>query len=455
MGDGIVGRYDLLVIGFGKAGKTIATSRAKAGDRVALVERDAGMYGGTCINIGCVPTKTLLVDAARHAYGTDDGPNAFAKAQAHRDALVAKLNAANLAMARDAGVEVVLGTARFVGPHTVHVEGDGESRTIEADKVIVDTGSTTRMPPILGADSPRVHTSTSIQHIDRLPERLVIVGGGPIGLEFATMFSGFGSAVTVLDKHESALGTFDDDVAVCALDVFARRGVSFLTKSEPAAFEDTENGVIVHLAGGGSVEADAVLVAVGRVPATAGLDLEAAGIALTARGAIEVDERLRTSVPGVWAAGDVNGGPQFTYVSFDDHRIIMADAWGEKGAPARTTAGRIIPTATFLEPPLATVGLSERAALARGVDVTVRKGMVADMAIVPRPKILGQPEGMAKVLVDPATDLILGATLFCSDAQELINTVAVAMRAGMTATELGAGIYTHPTSSEVFNALLG
>lgn len=447
--------YDLLVIGFGKAGKTVAMKRAKAGDRVVLVERDAAMFGGTCINVGCVPTKALLVDAARHAYGCDDDPSAFARAQKRRNALVAKLNAANLSMAQAAGVEVVRGTARFTGPRSVRVDGEGVSRDIVADKVIIDTGAVPRAARIPGADSPRVHTSTSIQHIDRLPERLAIVGGGPIGLEFATMFAGFGSRVTILDRHERALGTFDDDVAACAAEALGRRGVEFMLKSEPASFADGDDSIVVRLAGGGDIEADAVLVAAGRVPATADLNLEAVGIETTSRGAIKVDDRLRTSVPSVWAAGDVNGGPQFTYVSFDDHRIIMADAWGAEGTPIRTTEGRIVPTTTFLEPPLSTVGMSEREATAQGVHYETRKGMIADMAIVPRPKILGEPEGMAKFLVDPATDRILGATLFCTDSQELVNTVAVAMRAGVTASELGSGIYTHPTSSELFNALLG
>ena len=170
-----------------------------------------------------------------------------------------------------------------------------------------------------------------------------------------------------------------------------------------------------------------------------------------------MDEHLRTNVDGVYAAGDVNGGPQFTYVSFDDHRIILEDAWGaDKGhAGARSTCGRVLPTTTFIEPPLATVGMSEAAAVGKGYDVVVRSGLIADMAIVPRPKILGQTDGMAKFVIDAKSDLILGATLFCPDAQELINAVAVAIRSGMTAAELGGGIYTHPSTSELFNALLG
>ncbi|WP_028263835.1 dihydrolipoyl dehydrogenase family protein [Atopobium fossor] len=449
--------FDLLVIGFGKAGKTIAMKRAKAGDRVALVERDAAMYGGTCINIGCVPTKTLLTDAARYAFVQGDGASAFSQAQVRRNELIAKLNAANLNMVKNAGVEVVDGIASFTGPHTVQVKGV-TTRILEAKKIIINTGSTTRMPSIPGIESARVYTSTTIQHIDTLPGRLVIVGGGPIGLEFATLFSGFGSQVTVLDMHPSALGIFDEDVAACALEVFAQRGVTFRTSAEPTSFEDGPDTITIKLKDGSKLQADAVLIAAGRIPATSELNLAQAGIEITQRGAIKVDEHLRTNVDGIWAAGDVNGGPQFTYISFDDHRIIMADAWlqaTQSSVTARTATGRLFPTTTFIEPPLATVGISEKQAQAKQMDYVVKKGLVANMPIVPRPKILGQADGMVKFILDPKTDRILGATLFCTDAQELINTVAVAMQSGMTATELGAGIYTHPSSSEVFNAVLG
>lgn len=447
--------YDVLVIGFGKAGKTIAMKRAKAGDRVALVEADAGMYGGTCINIGCVPTKILLTDAARFSSGTEAAAEAFAQAQARRNSLVARMNAANLTLAEHAGVRVVLGRARFTAPRTVLVETPEGVLELAADKVIVNTGSTSVVPDLPGVDSPRVHTSTSIQHIDALPKALVIAGGGPIGLEFATLFSGFGTQVTILERGEAPLRAFDPDVATCAVDIFERRGVEFFTESEAASFRDEESGVVVTLKDGRTLKADAALLALGRKPATEGLGLEAAGIETTARGAVRVDEHLRTTAAGVWAAGDVNGGPQFTYISFDDHRIIMQDAWPKAGAPTRTTEGRIIPTTTFLEPPLATVGLSERQARADGLRVTVKKADIAALPTVPRPKILGQAKGMAKFVIDEGTDRILGATLFCADAQELINTVALAMRHNVTAAELGDGIYTHPASSEIFNALLG
>ena len=449
--------FDLVVIGFGKAGKTVAMKRAKAGDRVALVERDPMMYGGTCINVGCVPTKTLLTDMARFELGGGDGAKAFKRAQQRRNALVRKMNAANLQMAEAAGVQVILGEGRFVGERTIAVRTEAKERVVEGTVVVIDTGSETIIPPVPGADLPRVYTSTSIQQIERLPRRLVIVGGGPIALEFSTLFSGFGTEVHIVDNSDRALRNFEPDVAAYAQGVLERRNINFHLNNTATLFEKEADGIRVRLADGNVLEADAVLCAIGRKPATSTLDLGAAGIEVTPRGAVKVDEHLRTNVDGVYAAGDVNGGPQFTYVSFDDHRIIIEDAWGaDKGhAGARSTCGRVLPTTTFIEPPLATVGMSEAAAVVKGYDVVVRSGLIADMAIVPRPKILGQTDGMAKFVIDAKSDLILGATLFCPDAQELINAVAVAIRSGMTATELGGGIYTHPSTSELFNALLG
>ncbi len=455
--------YDLLVIGFGKAGKTIAMKRAKAGDSVALIERDPQMYGGTCINIACIPTKTLLVDADRHrrasvgAADPAEAAAAFARSQEHRDGFIAKLNAANLKMVADAGVEVVVGEAHFVGPHEVAVDTAEGVVRMSAPRIVVNTGSAAFRPDLPGIDLPRVFDSTSIQHIEHLPAQLAIVGGGPIGLEFATLFSAYGTKVTLLETAARPLSRFDEDVASCAADILRTRGVEFVCQARTQRFEDVDGAVQVILEDGRSVVADAALVAVGRRPEVAALDVAAAGIELTERGAIKVDEHLRTSVEGVWAAGDVNGGPQFTYVSFDDHRVILADVWPEAypGLTGRSTAGRTVPTTTFLEPPLATVGLSEEQAAASGRPYAVKKAPIASLAVMPRPKILGESKGMAKFIVDTETDLILGAALLCTDAQELINTVAVCMAHGVSATELGQGIYTHPSSSEVFNALLG
>lgn len=439
--------FDLIVIGFGKAGKTIAMNRAGAGDRVALIEQDPKMYGGTCINIGCVPTKKLLTDTARGV--------GWAAAVQARDTLIGTLNDTNLQLAEDAGVTVINGRARFTGSHQITVTAPGtEDLVLDAPMVVINTGSTPVWPDLPGIDGDRVFDSTSIQHIQPGLKHLAIVGGGPIGLEFATLFTGQGAKVTVIDSADTPLHTFDADIAEAGQQILEDRGVTFRNNARAAGFRDEDGGLSVRYTVGDTEETlvvDAALVAIGRRPLADDLGLEDVGIDVDDNGAVTVDEHLRTSVSGVFAVGDVNGGPQFTYVSYDDHRIVLDQL---NGRGQRSTADRIIPTTTFTEPPLSTIGMGEAEAAESGRAFSVRSADMADMPIVPRPKILDQPEGMAKFLVDDETDEILGATLYCVDSQELINTVAVAMRHGITATELGQGIYTHPTSSEVFNQLL-
>ncbi|MGV0378357.1 dihydrolipoyl dehydrogenase family protein [Corynebacterium bovis] len=536
-------------------------TRAKAGDRVVLVEKSPSMYGGTCINVGCVPTKTLLTDAHRHAGellaaartgagagtasagtgagagstasagtgagstdtadsaartgdsepGTATTPShdaAFSAARSHRDSFIGTLNAANHAMVENTGVLVVDGHATFTGPRTVTVTGGdpaaahpAEQLTVTADTVVINTGSVPVRPPIPGSDGPRVLDSTGVQMLPERPRRLAIVGGGPIGLEFATMFAQFGTEVTVLDGSPRLLPRFDRDIADAVHADLRDLGVTVLsgvtveeiadaagaaagsaTTAETAAAGaggdatadaaggDATTGATADTAAGApvtvtytdadgtrrTVDADHVLLATGRKPATDGLGLDAAGVEVTDRGAVVVDPHLRTTADGVYAAGDVAGSPQFTYVSYDDHRVILSDRWGDG---SRTTTGRLIPSTTFLEPPLSQVGLGEDAARedtgARGHTLDVRVQDIRDIAVMPRPKILGQARGRAKILVDREDDRILGATLYCVDSQELINLVTTAMVHGIPASAVGSGIYTHPSSSEVFNALLG
>ena len=453
---------DLLVIGFGKAAKTIAMNRAAAGDKVALVEQSRAMYGGTCINIACVPTKTLLTDAHRFAETPEtNADDAFLSAQERRDGLTAKMNRANYDLADGKGVVVVDGHAEFTGSHSVQVTGGDDLLTINAKTIVINTGATPVIPPIDGADGSRVVDSTAVQSLPERPSSLAIVGGGPIGLEFATMFAQFGVDVTVLDQSPDFLTVADRDVAELVGQDLTDLGVTIVSGAAVSSISSDDDTATVTYAVGDAgdeqnLSVDYVLLATGRKPAIEGLNLDAAGIEVSDRGAIVVDEHLRTSVDGVYAAGDVNGGPQFTYISFDDHRVILSDRWGDG---SRTTEGRIFPTTTFLEPPLAQIGMGEdearKDAESRGHTLDVKSKKVADIPVMPRPKIVGQPQGMAKFLVDREDDRILGATLYCVDSQELINTVAVAMNHGVSASALGGGIYTHPSSSEVFNALLG
>ncbi|MDR7330561.1 FAD-dependent oxidoreductase [Corynebacterium guangdongense] len=450
MTDTHVLHFDLIVIGFGKAGKTIAMERGRAGDRVAIVERSPAMYGGTCINIGCIPTKSLL-------YSTDEGID-WQESVTTRDELIEALNRANLGMAQEAGVTVIDAEARFTGPRQLSLSvagvADGGDTVLDAERLVINTGAVTDLPPIPGVDGPRVHDSTSIQHVSPLPARLAIIGTGPVGLEFASLFSGQGSEVTVIGSSEP-FAAYDESVAEEARALLEARGVRFLTGARAQRLEDADTHVTVTYARegvDGHLGADAVLLATGRAPATDGLGLEAAGVETGERGEVCVDEQLRTSAEGVWAVGDVHGGPQQTYLSYDDYRVLSSQFSGDG---TYTTAGRTFPTTIFTSPPLSHIGLTAREAGEQGLDVTVTSAKVADMPIVPRPKILGQPEGLAQFVVDSGTDAILGATLLMSDSQELINTVALGMRHGVSASELGRGIYTHPSSSEVFNQLLG
>lgn len=444
---------DLLVIGWGKAGKTLAGALGRAGRSVTLVEQSADMIGGTCINIGCVPTKAL-VHRAEARREQDDPTTWFAQAVDSRDALIDKLNAANRGMLADVdAVRLVVGArAAFTGPRRVRVTGGDEELDITAETVIVGTGAIPRRLDVSGADGPRVHDSTSIQHVTPFPGHLVVVGGGPVALEFASMFAGFGAQVTVLERGERILAREDADVAESVQQALTDAGVTIRTGTEASAVEDDGHAVTVRAKDGSRVQAHAVLVAVGRVPATEGLGLAEAGIDTDDAGAIVVDDYLRTSAEGVFAVGDVNGGPQQTYISYDDHRIVLDQLTGDG---ARSRADRVaVPTTTFLSPPFARVGESEEALRSKGVPVTVYSKPVAKIAAMPRPKILGETHGLIKFCVDPETDLILGAALHTVDAQELINLVALAMRAGVTATQLKDGIWTHPSSTEALNEVL-
>ncbi len=431
---------DILVIGWGKGGKTLAKTLGASGRDVTMVEQSDEMVGGTCINVACVPTKSLVTSASRRREA-DDADTWFAESVDRRDTLIEKLRAANHAMLDTlASVCLVSGRATFVGPKRILVQAGEDQLEISAETVLINTGTVPAVPDIPGVDDPRVFDSTTIQHADPMPKHLRIIGAGPIGLEFAGMFRGFGAEVTVVNSRDVLLPKEDRDVAEALEAAMAADGIRFVhgTRADKIAFEDGE---------------DAVLLAAGRTPTTSGLGLETAGVELDERGYIKVDERLRTSAEGVWAIGDIHGGPQQTYLSLDDSRIIGAQLSGED---SRTTTDRVaVPTTVFTTPPYATVGMTEAEAREAGHRILVAKKEVAKIAAAPRPKIVGDPRGIVKFIVDADTDLILGARLIVVDAQELINLIALAMRAGVTATELRNGIWTHPSTTELLNEVLG
>lgn len=450
---------DVLIIGWGKGGKTFAGKMAAAGKSVVMVEQSAAMYGGTCINIGCVPTKTLIHSASEKR-GADGDQKFFEDAVDYRDSLIGKLNNVNFHMLADQDtVTVVDGRARFVGPREVEVtpsaggRGLAEYLRITAETVVINTGATPVMPPIDGIDLPGVYDSTSIQHAEPFPQRLAIIGGGPIGLEFASMFSNFGSQVTVIARGETILPNEDDDVRGVVVDVLTNAGITLRTDASADAIKARDGALAVALSGGESIDADAVLVATGRKPATEGLNLAAAGVEVDDKGAVVVDDHLRTTAEGVYAMGDVHGGPQQTYLSLDDSRVVMSALTGDG---SRRVSSRVaVPTTTFLTPPLSAVGMTEGEAREAGRSVKVATAMVADIKAMPRPKAVQDPRGVIKFVVDAETDQVLGTRLFHVDSQEVINLVALAMRAGVTASELRDGIWTHPSSTEALNEVLG
>lgn len=447
--------FDLLVIGFGKGGKTLAATLGRLGKRVAMIEQSAAMYGGTCINIGCVPTK-VLVHHAEH-------PTAGTPGERHRDAveatraLTTALRGKNFAMLDTIdSVTVITGRATFLDPKTVRVAAGEDVLHLTVDTIVINTGAVPTIPAIPGLfESTRLVTSTDLIDLDHLPRRLVILGGGYVGVEFASMYAQFGSAVTVLDAGPGIMPREDDDIAAAATAILRGAGVRFVTRANVTEVRDLEDGVEITYDVDGEthvVAADEVLAATGRKPATEGLGLARADVHTTPTGAVEVDEFLRTSQPHIFAIGDVNGGPQFTYISLDDNRIVADQLLGDG---TRSTKDRkFVPYTVFMTPALSRVGLTEREAAERGVPVKVMEKAITDIAAMPRPKIVGETRGVMKFVVDRDTDQVLGAALLGIDSQELINLVALAMRRKVTAAELRDAIYTHPSSTEAFNEVL-
>ncbi|MEC3879936.1 FAD-dependent oxidoreductase [Parapedobacter sp. 10938] len=436
-----------LIIGFGKGGKTLAAFLAKRGESVALVEQSADMYGGACINIACVPTKSLIVEAEK---GTN-----YPHAHEVKDLLTATLRQTNFEkLAKLENVEIITGKAAFRSPTEVAIQlAAGGETQIEAERIFINTGSQPAIPPIEGMDSEKVFTSAELIAQAGRPEKLVIVGGGFIGLEFADMFAKFGTEVTVLDRRTRFLPDEDEDVAGELFKILTDKTIRILNGVNVEKLEEgSADSVTVHFTHAGqrkSVEANAVLLATGRKPNTDGLNLAAAGIQTDERGYIQVNDQLKTSVPHIWAIGDCNGGPQFTYISLDDFHIIRNQLAGNDQYNSLNDR-KPYPTCVFVSPPLAQAGLREKEARERGYDVKVLK---IPASAIPKAAILNEKRGLLKAVIDAKTDRILGCTLCCAEAHEMINTVQLAIHTGVTYDTLANMIFTHPSMTEALNDL--
>lgn len=452
-------KYDLVVVGGGKAGKSLAMLRAKKGDKVFMVERDK--IGGTCINVACIPTKTLVSSARRLAevrtaasYGVDLPGADLASARvdlqalrARKESVVGGMVEAHKKMFAAPGLDFVLGTAKFVGPKTVEATlADGSVRVVEGERVLINTGTAPAIPPIEGLDDVAYWTSEDALRLTEIPDRLVVLGGGVIGVETASMMASFGADVTLIEGGERILAREDADVAEEMAANLAAQGVTVRTGERAVRVSSGGEGVVVRTTAG-EVAGTRLLVALGRTPVTKGLGLEAAGVELTERGFVKVNSRLETTAPGVYAAGDVAGTPQFTHASWNDFRVLR-DLFAGKDA---STEGRLIPWAVFATPELGRVGMSESEARAAGRDIRVAK---VAAAAVPRAKTHGHIEGFYKVVVDAETDRILGAAVIGDGASEVVASVQMAMLGGLTWQRVRDAVIAHPTMAEGLNIVL-
>jgi pyruvate/2-oxoglutarate dehydrogenase complex dihydrolipoamide dehydrogenase (E3) component len=449
--------FDDIVLGGGKGGKSLAMALGQAGHKVALTER--GQIGGTCINVACIPTKTMvastkLLDLIKHAknFGIDvaaAAPSLQGIIERKRRIVKGMVDAHWNLFTTTPNMELIVGTGKFVGPRQIEVALEsGETRMLRADRIYINTGSRTTVPEIPGLAQTPYLTSTSVMELDVLPEHLVIIGGGYIALEFAQIFRRLGSNVTVLLRGERFLPMEDEDIAGAVKQILEDEGISFRSNAKTQSVKEIGEGRIeVQLDGDKSLQCTHLMIAIGRTPNTDRLNLGAAGVTTDERGNIRVNERLETNADNIWAIGDCNGGPLFTHVSWDDFRIIKDNVLHAAG---RTTTGRLIPYTLFIDPELGRVGLTEEQARKKGYDVLVAK-IPANK--VPRSNTSGEVKGLLKAVIDQDTNRILGCSLLCHSAGEVMSVVQMAMLAQLPYTTVRDTVFTHPTMAESLNLL--
>jgi len=451
-------KYDDLILGSGAGGKILAWHLAKTGRRTAVVERR--WIGGSCPNVNCLPSKNeiwsakvanLLYHAARFGALTSPVAIDMTKVRQRKREMVEGLIAMHLDLYKASGAELIMGEGRLVAAKTLEVRlNDGGTRQLAAERLFLNVGTHAAIPPSPGLADARPMTNIELLEIDHVPEHLIVLGGGYVGLEFAQAYRRFGSRVTVVEHGPQLLSHEDADVAETIAQMLGDEGIDVLL-SATAIQVQGQSGDKVRVSvrmpqGERTLEGSDILVAAGRTPNTAGIGLELADIALDPRGYIKVNDRLETSVPGVWAIGECAGSPQFTHVSEDDFRIIRDNLAGGK----RSTRGRLIPYCLFTDPPLARVGWSEGDARRAGTPVRVAK---LPMNFVLRARTTGETRGFMKAIVDRRSDRILGFTMIGPEAGEVMAVVQMAMLAGAPYTSLRDAILTHPTMAEGLGGL--
>lgn len=452
-------KFDVIIIGAGQAGNPLSMEFAKSGKSVALIEEKA--VGGTCINVGCTPTKTMISSAeiaylARRAsdYGVSlkDVKVDLQQVRQRKEAVVSSFRNGSEQRILSAGVDLIFGRAAFTGQKRLEVVCEaGNVRMLTANTIVINAGGRPNIPEIAGLDDVPYLTSASIMELEEIPEHLIIIGGGYIALEFGQMFLRFGSKVTILQHSQQLLGREDQDVADAMREILEENGINCHLNTDVTLVEQTSQGSLVLLAstpkGNIRLEGSHLLLATGRIPNTDGLGLEKSGILVDAKGFIRVSDSLETNVSGIYAAGDIKGGPAFAHISYDDYRILKANLI-ENGK--MDVNNRLVPYVLFTDPQLGRIGLSENDARRQGLNYQVVK---MPMSYVARAIETERTDGFMKAVVDTETKQILGASILGVNGGEVMSMLEIAMMGNLPYTVLRDGIFAHPTLAEALNNL--
>ena len=452
--------YDAIIIGAGQSGGPLAGALAQAGWQTALIEREH--VGGTCINEGCTPTKTMVASAQvayrvrrSEDYGVQSGSVSvdMAKVRQRKRDIVESFRSGSTRRVEQAGVDLIDGEASFSGPNTLDVRlNDGGSAQLTAPKIFINTGERPSVPDLPGINDVPFLNSTTIMELDVVPEQMLILGGGYVGLEFGQMFRRFGSAVTIVQRGKQLLAREDQDIADEVAKILREEGIEVLLETSAVRVEQSDGAITLVVKtpdGERKLTGSHLLAAAGRAPNTERLNLEAAGVETDKRGYIRVNERLETNVPGIYALGDVKGGPAFTHISYDDYRILKANLLDDGHA---TIDGRLVPYTVFIDPQLGRVGMSEQEARAQGRNIRIAK---MPMNYVARALEVDEPRGVMKAIVDADNDQILGFACLGIEGGEIMAMVEIAMMGKLPYTVLRDAIFAHPTLAESLNNLFG
>lgn len=457
----MINKFDAIIIGFGKAGKTLAVDLANRGQKIALIEKSQEMYGGTCINQACIPTKILENKSSIIRNQNLDSFNEkeikYEESINQKEELISKLRMGNYnKLNSNENITIFTGQGSFINENTIEVNTiEDEVLILEGEKIFINTGSKPNIPDIKGIENSKiVYTNETLMKLNKLPSKITIIGAGYIGLEFAGIYASFGSEVTVVNTHTTILPKEDNDDAQEVVNILKKRNVKFLNDVSIIEIkEENQLAKLIYKQNGENEErglsSDIVLVATGRKANIDNLNLHNANVELDSRGFIKVNEKLETTTKNIWALGDVNGGPQFTYISLDDYRIIRNHLFEDK--TRKTSDRKNVPSSLFLDPAFSKVGLNIKEAKANGYNIIVAK--MATEAI-PRAKQIGKTDGFIKIVIDKDSEKILGATMICEDSNEIIHLIQLAIDMEVKYTYLRDRIYAHPTMTEALNDVL-